>query len=316
MPKELTHFTIAEQIFQSMEPSWLKKLVQKHLDLYFIGAVTHDTPYYLRGKWRPHFQALAACLHGTNGEDTYLNLKNLFNIYGPEMPDYVLSFACGLFTHIFIDSEFHPLVYYLTGDYNARDPVLRMQAVCRHRQWEAGLDMHFTDRLKTCRTSRLKNHIAGKKISESEFYKLLQVFYFGENKWGRQIKLAVDSQVKMLLQLDRPGVYRMLSLVNSLTLGRLNPTLSLFYHKDFNPADYEKTFAYIHPGDGQMCKETVWQIRQRSVQRCVDQFAKWQDCNSPGAVGELLAGQKGPSLENGIVFQTNSNQRLAAHDPD
>ncbi len=302
MPKELTHFTIARQVLELMESSWIKESLQKYICLYYIGAVAFDTPYYLRGRYRPYFQTLAAYLHGTGKENTFQPIKGLFNSYRDEVPEYLLPFIYGLFTHIVIDAEFHPLIYSLTGDYYDADQGRRIKAICSHREWEANLDIYFSHHFRDIETNFLEKCLLGKNISDSQLYELMASLFFGRKENLSQIKKALASQAGFLKRMNKRTAYLTLLTANFLASGRLNPTLALFYRPTYSTEYFEQSFSYLHPGDGLERSETVDQIRERAVYRCLALFSGWSHCSSPVEIGGIIARQNGPSLEDGLYY--------------
>lgn len=46
MPKEYTHWVLAEKIFLELPGSQIKHLIEQNKNLYYLGAVIPDTPLY------------------------------------------------------------------------------------------------------------------------------------------------------------------------------------------------------------------------------------------------------------------------------
>jgi len=110
LPKEITHWIIADLIREQMEDCPLKACLSENIHMYHIGAVALDTPYYLTGSHQAFFQALASRLHGIKGENTYDPLYMLFKSFPGSVPRPVFAFLCGVITHIMIDSSFHYII--------------------------------------------------------------------------------------------------------------------------------------------------------------------------------------------------------------
>ena len=48
MPKEITHWILAEKAYRTLETkSGLKAIIKQYKNLYLAGAVIMDTPFYL-----------------------------------------------------------------------------------------------------------------------------------------------------------------------------------------------------------------------------------------------------------------------------
>ena len=69
MPKEVTHWIIAEKIFQAMpKNSSYKAAIEQHKDVYYLGAVLHDALYYYTGDNR-QIKILPDQMHGSEIQD-------------------------------------------------------------------------------------------------------------------------------------------------------------------------------------------------------------------------------------------------------
>jgi len=144
MPKELTHFYIAETVATRLKNSVLFEKALDYKEMLLLGAVFHDALYYLPFTDRNYkkFIKIPEVLHGTNGEDIFLIIKQIvkeiskIHHYEP-----LLAFTIGLITHIFTDATFHPFIYYSTGDYYHKDRSKRGRAIARHRRLETLLDI-------------------------------------------------------------------------------------------------------------------------------------------------------------------------------
>ena len=72
MPKEYTHWVLAEKVLQNA-PERIKRMLSRNRQLYYLGAVAPDTPYYyLFGKDRARFKNAADFLHGRNEKNLSL----------------------------------------------------------------------------------------------------------------------------------------------------------------------------------------------------------------------------------------------------
>lgn len=136
MPKEITHFALASELGRSLSgDSLFYGPVKKFPNLFLLGAVTPDVPfYYLTGRYRKRVQDLSSPFHRTNGRALLPVLEFLNRDQSPP----ALALAAGVICHILSDTHFHPLVYYYAG----MDGVHK-GATGRHRTFETALDQHF-----------------------------------------------------------------------------------------------------------------------------------------------------------------------------
>lgn len=130
MPKEFTHWFVADNIRSRVSAGPVAEVINRHLPLYFLGAVIPDTPYYALMSKAP--VRVAENLH-----DSTLS----FFAGGPALAEAeadgwcgeAAAFLLGVYTHLFADAVFHPLVYYYSGIRNH----------IRHRRFESLLDLIF-----------------------------------------------------------------------------------------------------------------------------------------------------------------------------
>lgn len=145
MPKEIVHWLIAEQTASLLRGTPLEKDVMANPECLRFGAVFPDILYYLAGDSTfSRIGGLADVLHGNRGEDTYQFLRVLSAMTETsEKPNPLTAFWIGVASHLQADIVFHPLIYYLTGNYHDERPDKRSLAIQRHRRLETVLDMYF-----------------------------------------------------------------------------------------------------------------------------------------------------------------------------
>ncbi len=138
MPKEITHWTLAAALAKKLpRDSLFYQPVQSFSNLFLLGAVTLDIPfYYLAGPKTAVIQNLSAPFHG--GDARALEPVLTFLDKNPGKEPAVLAFAAGVICHILADTMFHPLVFYFAG----MDGV-HSGATARHRQFETAMDLHL-----------------------------------------------------------------------------------------------------------------------------------------------------------------------------
>lgn len=301
MPKEITHFIVADRIYQQMEDCPLKTCLTENISMYYVGAVAPDTAYYLTGSYHDFFQSLASRLHGTNGENTYDPIYRMFQSYPSTIPRPVFAFLCGVITHIMIDSSFHPLVYYLTGDYYDKNPVKRLDAVANHRRWESGLDIYMSDNFCIQDPGWLKRTLNSAVINQNQLLDCLCLLYFMDPRAYRpQVKKALTLHaVWMNTAANRPlySVYRLAGLFSR---DRLKPVLALFYPTQINREYYKQEFIYHHAGLNEQRRESIMEIEKRAVDSSLELLMMWKYLPESQEITMFLKGLRGPSLETGV----------------
>lgn len=139
MPKENTHASFAYSVLDWVDDSALKGCLSEHITEYLLGAVSPDTFYY------SPYSTVSEHLHGKAGNPTNALLPDL--LQDPrKMRD--MAFTCGYLTHCALDITFHPVIYYLSGNYYAPDARQRARAVYLHRHIETCMDLQLGNRLR------------------------------------------------------------------------------------------------------------------------------------------------------------------------
>lgn len=301
MPKEITHWIVADRIYRQMGDCPLKTCLTENISMYYIGSVAPDTPYYLAGKHHDLFQGLASRLHGINGENTYEPIYMSVKSYPSTIPRPVFAFLCGVITHIMIDSSFHPLVYYLTGDYHDKDPVKRLNAIANHRRWESELDIYMSDNFCIQDPGWLKRTLNDAGISRDELLDCLCLLYFmNPGACRRQVKKALTLHAVWTSNAANRPLYLAYKLAGLFSRGRLKPVLALFYPTRINREYYKQEFIYHHAGLNEQRSESIMEIEKRAIDSCLELLMAWKYLPGPEEIAIFLKGLRGPSLETGV----------------
>lgn len=148
MPKELTHFVLSDRALDKVEETCPEtgKLLRSNYDLYLLGSIIPDTAYYhlspLNKKKSLCF--LSEKIHTRRGglESGFLKRALADGLKGS---DEAFAFICGLLSHQWADSLFHPFIVHFTGNYSHADRAERKRAQARHRFLEGLIDLKIMD---------------------------------------------------------------------------------------------------------------------------------------------------------------------------
>lgn len=134
MPKELTHWLIAERAAAGLgAENHLRRAIEDHRSAYLAGAVLPDTLLHLfRGPHASSALHLARSFHDTTG-NSFAPVIHAERTFPGKLPPALLASLLGVITHIATDIIFHPFVYAQTGT----------AGVGRHYQIETGIDGYF-----------------------------------------------------------------------------------------------------------------------------------------------------------------------------
>ncbi|MCE5274291.1 MAG: zinc dependent phospholipase C family protein [Deltaproteobacteria bacterium] len=148
MPKENTHLLFAYRVLEEFHETDILREVSSHLHTYLLGSIIPDTFYY-SGK-KP-IERISESFHGKTGNPT--NTVILSVLDAARHPKDI-AFILGFITHCALDIAFHPVIYYLSGNYYDEVPWKRTQAVYMHRHLETCLDRDLKNTFRIHRTIR------------------------------------------------------------------------------------------------------------------------------------------------------------------
>ena len=146
MPKEITHWILAERALDSLDEScWPRRVIRSNFALYLAGAVLPDTLLHLfRGPWSGTALSLAHRFHDATG-NSFAPLIRFVEEHDRILSDEQVACLLGVITHIVTDSVFHPFVYALGGT----------DDIGKHYRIETAIDVHFLNRVKQPPARRL-----------------------------------------------------------------------------------------------------------------------------------------------------------------
>ncbi|MDC8832501.1 zinc dependent phospholipase C family protein [Alteromonas gilva] len=298
MPKEVVHWKVAEKVYKSLiDKPKLKEQLEKQYNTYLLGAVFHDALYYYSGE-NSNFTKIPDALHSSEKEDSF-NLVRAFldpNNYSCQTVSSAgLAFCIGFASHIFTDKNFHPMIYFFTGDYYSENKQTKLGAVLKHRELESKLDLHVESSAHLKSTYDL-NIMVEKGLSELEStmkdtIKLhgynLDLKFSDINSCYKNYALARKIYTSKLAS-------KALSFLCPILPKSVEDVLSLSYFKDsFNfPLDFKTQLAYQNPVTGDICRDSVEQLLENSVNETL-QFLDY-------FLESEMEVKTGPSLETGI----------------
>ncbi len=122
----------------------MRRTLEEEVSWAYLGAVLPDAPYF-KSQGKDEFAAdVGERIHGCSGEDTFALMRSWGSAISHEAPPSELGASwalwLGFLSHLVLDQEAHPMVFFLTGDYYHPDPVKRSAARARHRLLEVHLE--------------------------------------------------------------------------------------------------------------------------------------------------------------------------------
>ncbi len=320
MPKEITHWLIAEEVGRRIS------LRVEHPELLRLGAIVHDVLYYVRLGNDARCTALANTLHGSAGEDTFGLLRDLAegNMHNSNNAA-LRSFLLGAVTHICADVIFHPYIYYTAG--NFLEKRTHFEAWHNHRALESAIDLAF------CRSLSVKpdNVSLSKDIhrTKQDLMLVLTHLAVAQRRAGYQIQAHDYWQGYMTLGSLRPllantalnalldGVERHFpSLLRKALSAELWSYLGLRYSEQnsWNVQNVHARLYYRHPVSGEKYDTSLQELFDSAVQESV---RVWQHLEQTILLEQTIPRsepllEKGKSLEVGLHGVPSSAMRCFA----
>jgi hypothetical protein len=142
MAKENTHIFFAHRVLEHFRETELLRNISEYIDYYYLGSVILDTFYYSSTK---SIEIISERLHGKDGNPTN---EMIFEVLEGSRDMRDIAFILGYITHCALDITFHPIAYYLSGNYYDPVPTKRRHAVYMHRHMETCLDVKLENPLR------------------------------------------------------------------------------------------------------------------------------------------------------------------------
>ena len=319
MPKEISHWLLAEKAFQKLEDSSaLKDIIRGHKNLYLIGAVIADTPFYCRifGPGQASVVRWGEVIHD-NPVNSYAPIVNVIRRF-PHVPDNVLAFLLGVITHIHADSSFHPMVYYITG--NPVHPEGRETARIRHQTFETFLDIYYREGFYLQNRGKLSELLRNAEMEETSLLNLLSVFFSGEHGMADRLKIknALRTHAAIQKLFDKNALKIMLGTVSRIPGVNLNIYKSLVYplRKPEPGSMFLRPLSYRHPVTGVEYRSLITEPEEAAIRNTLDVFGIIGHHIGSDSFSEVFSGLRGPDLYTGMVGYGKSDMRYFSEEND
>lgn len=308
LPKDITHWIIAEEIYENLENEEIKKIIARYKDLYYIGAISFDIPFFAVGKDSKKRNAISDSLHKNSSYSTLAKILGEKEVVSGA----ALAFLLGTISHIIVDSSFHPLIFYYTGDYHDKDNTKRKLAITKHREFESKLDLYFRNKIKLKNHYLMTNSYKNKKISKDELNSLLSREYaVFERLHNDEISSMLKSYMSFQYLFSSKVLYYTLKLINKFSKQDLSETIALFYPKKdcIDYSFYENNISYKHPVTGEDYNESILDIKERAVERSVSIFSLFANDGTRENLINVLKEIEIPNLDTDMVGVTSNEMK-------
>lgn len=304
MPKELTHWIIAERTREELTRGRIADAVDSYPHHYYLGAIVYDSPFYaVFYKNSEHAAEIATELHGIRGEDTYGPFRRLISYFGDNPPAPVLSFFAGGITHLFGDVNFHPLVNYFCGKYNDSDKHRRINSQARHRDFESCMDLYFLVNFEKelINNGRLSATLAGLIDSKTDVEKMAGIFYEDnpqpepDSIWKLFRRHAFAQGL-----FGNSSMRNLFSFLSAASNGPLDTFRALFYpDSEQGFPFFQSPIEYTHPHTGEKISASGDRIMAAATNAAARMLNGFQKGISGGTSPDYFTCIKGLSLDAG-----------------
>ncbi len=298
MPKENTHIAFADKLLRSLNEGSLKETLKANLKEYYLGAIAPDIFFYHREEAKTD---ISAQLHGCNGERTNPIILSMLE---DTLPGRDFAFAAGYMTHTVLDMTFHPVVYYLSGNYYDDDPKRQELARYRHRYIETTLDIILASPIRSHRV------LSSVTIKNLKFNNYLEETF---NVTDGEIESTLKRQLSLNGLMTKPLLYPFISIMAG---DRGNK--SLFYghidrHDTRQSLDDEISLRDIFTGE--VNRKSYNTLFDMALQRALPRLqAMYGYATGEASREELERAIPGESLDTGSTSKTIREMKYSVLD--
>lgn len=306
MPKYITHWIIAEKVFQGLdERSAFKPVIARGKASYLIGSVVLDTPFYLIwGRDAGVMNRMAEHLHNTRNSSFRFAAEFLAaceqnrSRFAP-----VLAMLLGIITHIYADAVFHPMVYFFSGPPLGK-PKTRNQSAARHHTLETYLDLYFEKAFQSSYQWKFSALLKRIEIEPPQFFEILTHLFSVRGDHGiRMIKKAVRMNAAIQGLFDKKLPRLLMDGLNLVPGIDVSHFVAHFYpYQRPDPRDlFQNALNFRHPVTGERLLFSVEGFIDLAVQRALSAFDDLSVAyrkNKP--LSDILRSMDGPNLYTGL----------------
>ncbi|AET66818.1 hypothetical protein Desor_1151 [Desulfosporosinus orientis DSM 765] len=318
MPKELTHWHIAREALHRGIPLEVGKIITGNPVLYYIGAVAHDIPFYDMTKpMEARIEGVANQLHGVAGENTLTPLIEMMETaLAKRDSDNSLAFLLGMLTHFVADSVFHPMVYYLSGNYFANDPEERSKAVFRHRLLETAMDLwlQMLDPLDYPMDLNGLWRDSGEEGRQALRLIVNRYAYQEDKSFQARFEKAWRNQRFLQTAFSWSMPWRVLAVCRRYGYFKTEKLEALFYSQPLDLSYFNESLDWQHPISGEAHKMSLHEIYDLSVKKVIilfEQLAEYSREKWPQVLGTLPP----LSLDTGLPYVPVADMRFFRNEP-
>ncbi len=266
MPKEITHWILAERVLDELgDSSHLAEVIRANRAVYLSGTVLPDTLLHLfRGPHSGVALRLADRFHDATGNSFAPLIRAEAKDSGSLPPD-LLACLLGVISHMLVDSTFHPYVYALGG----------VDDIGRHYRLETAIDVYFLHCGLTPPVRRLNELITPE--TRQVLVDAAAMLFDPDGELPRAaLEHALALHCRIQAMYDRTWWKITANVLGSLVGSPFSEQRHLFYPLDASGADLRQLIDSVHewkhPVSGVVVNTTVDELAEESVRKTVTVF--------------------------------------------
>ena len=289
MPKENSHLLFINGIIDAMDCAEIKGLLRANYEPLCFGGIVADTFFYSSNL---DVARISEELHGKNGEMTNGLIFEMLDHARHRKSERVLCLSMGYISHCVFDMTFHPVIYYLTGNYYDDDMEKREEAIYRHRLLETRLDKNINGQFY------LDEILDGNNKFAHEALEIIAVKFNLDS--GELIK-AYKKQIRINKCFRNAFIHKLIYLLSRLHILKYGNILPLFYHHlQKDEMDITETINYCDLLNGQRMQGNMRGLLEsaedESIKRIKAAFAYYKDLMDKQDALRIIMGE---SLDTG-----------------
>jgi len=289
LPKENTHILFINDIVNSLNCADTKAVLRANYNSLCFGSIVADTFFYSADK---EVMEISEKLHGKEGENTNELTFDLLDRARQSRSDHLLCMTSGYISHCVFDMIFHPVIYYLVGNYYDSYDSVRETAIYKHRLMETRLDHDINS------SFYLHNIL---NANDRLIHECLEIIAARYNIGNGHLIKAYKKQI-LINKCFRNGLaYRLIYYLDKLKIRDFSKILPLFYHHlQQDSLELAGKIEYRDIVHGREITESLADLFQtaktESINRINAAFAYYHDRIDRAATLQIIRGE---SLDTG-----------------
>jgi hypothetical protein len=289
LPKENTHILFINDIIHALQCEETRSVLQANYSSLCFGSIVADTFFYSSNK---DVMEISEKLHGKDGENTNELTFDLLDRARCHRSDNLLAMTVGYISHCVFDIKFHPVIYYLVGNYYDNNDSVRQTAIYRHRLMETRLDHDINN------SFYLDNILS---LNDKLMHEILEIIAGKYNIANGHLIKAYKKQI-VINKCFRNGLaYRLIFYLDKLKIRDFSKILPLFYHHLQNDnIEIAEKLDYRDIVHGRNMTESLSNLfvsaKSESINRINAAFAYYHDRIDKAGAMQIIRGE---SLDTG-----------------